>query len=275
MRILVATDPVDFRKGIDGLAAICRKPRHEEWVKAEPACWLPWNNQEQLAESFWNGALPLIDDPPAKARGRRGLLRSPRSPASAWYPSPSCRIARSPGDHPPSSGSRFSVGFYGGGSLVPVRDRDRPAGRDRFVIGWRAMAAQPSAKWPSHRWRPRAFAEVRQSTRSKRFGQFPGASGPHSTNSGLADWIGVCVGGNSTAELPAGVYQLPRSFVLPSVTRHFPCRIDRPATFRGSFRSSCFFKIRLFPFWENGHLRAFFRRSQHAPGELLALPIVG
>ncbi|KPA15568.1 Transposase (putative), IS66 Orf2 like protein [Candidatus Magnetomorum sp. HK-1] len=25
MRILIATDPVDFRKGIDGLAAICRK----------------------------------------------------------------------------------------------------------------------------------------------------------------------------------------------------------------------------------------------------------
>ncbi len=24
--------------------------RHEEQVKAEPACWLPWNYQEQLAE---------------------------------------------------------------------------------------------------------------------------------------------------------------------------------------------------------------------------------
>ena len=95
MRILVATKPVDFRKGIDGLAAICQKPRHEEQVKATPPCWLPWNDQEQLAESFWNGALPLIDDPPAKARGRRRwLLRSPRSPASAWHPSPSCRIAR-------------------------------------------------------------------------------------------------------------------------------------------------------------------------------------
>jgi len=26
--------------------------RHEEQVKAAPACWLPWNDQEQLAESF-------------------------------------------------------------------------------------------------------------------------------------------------------------------------------------------------------------------------------
>ncbi len=26
--------------------------RHEEHVKAATACWLPWNDQEQLAESF-------------------------------------------------------------------------------------------------------------------------------------------------------------------------------------------------------------------------------
>jgi len=26
--------------------------RHEEQVKAAPARWLPWNDQEQLAESF-------------------------------------------------------------------------------------------------------------------------------------------------------------------------------------------------------------------------------
>ncbi|GEM_PF-5397072 len=30
MRILVAIDPVDFRKGIDGLAAICRKQRAQD-----------------------------------------------------------------------------------------------------------------------------------------------------------------------------------------------------------------------------------------------------
>jgi transposase len=30
MRILVATQPVDFRKGIDGLAAICRKQLEED-----------------------------------------------------------------------------------------------------------------------------------------------------------------------------------------------------------------------------------------------------
>ncbi len=30
MRILVATEPVDFRKGIDGLAAICRKKLEQD-----------------------------------------------------------------------------------------------------------------------------------------------------------------------------------------------------------------------------------------------------
>jgi transposase len=30
MRILVATQPVDFRKGIDGLAATCRKQLEED-----------------------------------------------------------------------------------------------------------------------------------------------------------------------------------------------------------------------------------------------------
>ena len=30
MRILVATQPVDFRKGIDGLAALCRKQLEED-----------------------------------------------------------------------------------------------------------------------------------------------------------------------------------------------------------------------------------------------------
>ena len=30
MRILVAAEPVDFRKGIDGLAALCRKTLHDD-----------------------------------------------------------------------------------------------------------------------------------------------------------------------------------------------------------------------------------------------------
>ncbi len=131
-------------------------------------------------------------------------------------------------------GPRCSVGFHCGGSLVAVSDRDRLAGRDRFVIGWRARAAQPSAEWAIHRWRPRASADARQSRgkpRSKTIWPISRSLGDHSTNSELADCIGPCVGGNWTAELPAGVYQLRRSFGLPSVTRrHLSCGIDRPAS---------------------------------------------
>ena len=38
--------------GLDPHHYLTEVPRHEEQVKAAPARWLPWNDQEQLAESF-------------------------------------------------------------------------------------------------------------------------------------------------------------------------------------------------------------------------------
>jgi hypothetical protein len=57
-RIFLATEPVDFRKGMDGLAAVCRQARLSQgrfqwWPSgADAACPL---SARELAMVLWNG----------------------------------------------------------------------------------------------------------------------------------------------------------------------------------------------------------------------------
>ena len=39
-----------YQAGVDPHHYLTEVQRHEEQVKAEPACWLPWNYQKQLAK---------------------------------------------------------------------------------------------------------------------------------------------------------------------------------------------------------------------------------
>ena len=59
MRILVATEPVDFRKGIDGLAAICRKQLAQDPMTG---CVFVFRNLYRLKE--WGMTIRLVGQPP-------------------------------------------------------------------------------------------------------------------------------------------------------------------------------------------------------------------
>jgi hypothetical protein len=97
-RLLVATQPVDFRQGIDGLAAGCRQvlPAHPlsgavfvlRNRSATALKLLLYDGQGYLVlpQATVSGPLPVV----ATHRGRTGPLVSQRTPraALAWAPLP-------------------------------------------------------------------------------------------------------------------------------------------------------------------------------------------